>query len=113
MLLRLPAFLLALAVCACAAPESDDPPPAASELPPIPYCRDEMIAYVEITRLARAQGDSWTVFLPAMTALRQEIVDCVEDADTQFRRLRLDPVPTPEPPKLREANGAPTRSATR
>jgi hypothetical protein len=97
MLLRPPAFLLALALYACATPEPD-PPSAISELPPIPYCRDEMIAYVELTRLARSQGDGWTVFLPAMTALRQEIVDCVDDADTQFHELRLYPAPPPAPP---------------
>jgi hypothetical protein len=104
MLLRLPALLLALAVFACASPEPKDPPPAAAELPPIPYCRDEMIAYVELTRLARAQGDGWTVFLPAMTALQEEIVDCVQDADAQFRQLRLFPAPAPLVPETCDAD---------
>ncbi len=113
MLLRPPALCLALALCACATPEADDPPSAASELPPIPYCRDEMIAYVELTRLARAQGDGWTVFLPAMTALRQQIVDCVDDADARFHPLRLDPAPPPPPPQLCAADCAPAPQAAR
>jgi hypothetical protein len=73
MLLRPPALLLALALC--------------------------------------AQGDGWTVFLPAMTALQQEIVDCVDDADTQFRRLRLSPAPSPAVPERCEADCAQTPSA--
>ena len=97
--LRPAALVIALALGACAAPEAEEPPAAATaELPPIPFCRDEMIAYVELARLARAQGDGWTVFLPAMTALRQQIVDCVDDADARFHPLRFAPAPPPPPP---------------
>jgi hypothetical protein len=99
MLLRLAPLFLALALGACGTPEPDDPSPAEAELPPIPFCHDEMIAYVELTRLARSQGDGWTVFLPAMTALRQQIVDCVDDADTHFHPLRLDPAPPAQHPE--------------
>jgi hypothetical protein len=115
MLLRPPALFLAFALCACAGAEVDDPPSAATELPPIPFCRDEMIAYVQLIRLARAQGDGWTVFAPAMTALRQQIVDCVEDADARFHPLRLTPAPPPpaRPPEPCGAGCASARPAAR
>ena len=91
MSLRPLALLLALALAGCAAGQADDPPPPAAdteaELPPIPFCRDQMSAYVQLVRLARAQGEGWIVFAPALDALRQQIVDCVGDSAARFHHL--------------------------
>jgi hypothetical protein len=60
---------------------------AASELPSIPICRDEMRAYVELTKLAKLHGDGWVVFEPAVDALRQQILDCLDDKEGTFEQL--------------------------
>ena len=78
-----------LAACAPAAPTTEAAPPAiaASDIPPIPICRDEMRAYVELARLAKQHGDGWVVFEPAVDALKQQIMDCIDDNRAQFRGL--------------------------
>jgi hypothetical protein len=78
-----------LAACAPTTPGSGAPPPvdAAAELPPIPICRDEMRAFVELARLAKLHGDGWVVFQPAVDALKQQIIDCIDDNRAQFRGL--------------------------
>jgi hypothetical protein len=60
---------------------------SASDLPPVPFCRDEMRAYVELTRLAKLHGDDWAVFEPAVDALKQQILDCIDDNGDGFRQL--------------------------
>jgi hypothetical protein len=86
-----PSLVLAALLGACApAATSDAPPPpavAASDLPPIPICRDEMRAFVELTRLARQHGDGWVVFEPAVDALKQQIIDCVDENRARFRAM--------------------------
>jgi hypothetical protein len=96
--------LLAL-LAACATSDAADPPADAdaAALPPIPFCRDEMTAYVELTRVARAHGDGWVVFMPAIDALQAEIIDCVEDHTARFHQLRLDRAPAPTAPAPRSA----------
>ena len=98
------ALLLTLALGACGAPPPGEPPiasgtsdpvPVEAELPPIPFCRDQMTAYVELVRLARSQGENWVVFAPALDALRQQIVDCVSDGAEHFHELKLSPAPPP------------------
>lgn len=49
----------------------------ADELPPIPICRDEMVAFVEVSRLARLHGKGWTDFEPALVALKRRLLDCI------------------------------------
>ena len=83
--------LASLSLAACASPR-DAPPEAAlaassSDLPPVPICRDEMLAFVELTRLAKLHGEGWTVFEPAVDALKQQILDCIDDNRTQYRAL--------------------------
>ena len=89
LLLPLLALTAVLAACAPAAPGSDAAPPvdAAADLPPIPICRDEMRAFVELARLAKLHGDGWVVFEPAVDALKQQIIDCIDDNRAQFRGL--------------------------
>lgn len=81
-----------LAPAACAGPTAPRPVlavpmVAASELPPIPVCRNEMRAYVEITKLAKLHGGGWTVFQPAIDAMKQQIGDCVGDIFPAFQQL--------------------------
>lgn len=52
---------------------------SSSDLPAIPICREEMRAYVEITKLAKLHGEGWVVFEPAVEALKQQILDCLDD----------------------------------
>jgi hypothetical protein len=93
--------LVALPVGCAASLPADPPQDARATLPPIPYCRDEMTAFVELTRFARAHGDGWTLFAPAIDALQQKVVDCVDDATERFRLLRLNPAPSAAPPAVR------------
>ena len=88
-LLPLMALAGLLAACAPAAPTSEAAPPvdATADLPPIPICRDEMRAYVELARFAKLHGDGWVVFEPAVDALKQQILDCIDDNRAQFRGL--------------------------
>jgi hypothetical protein len=75
-----------LAACAPEATTADAAAPviAAVELPPIPVCRDEMRAFVELARLAKLHGDGWIVFGPAVDALKQQIIDCIDENHTQL-----------------------------
>jgi hypothetical protein len=52
---------------------------SSSDLPSIPICREEMRAYVEITKLAKLHGEGWAVYEPAVDALKQQILDCLDD----------------------------------
>lgn len=75
--------LLVLAACA----SSDGQPRAAlgpiavsaSEIPPVPVCRNEMRAFVEVTKLAKLHGEAWPVFGPAVDAMKQQILTCFEE----------------------------------
>jgi hypothetical protein len=62
---------------------------SSSDLPPVPICRAEMRAYVELTKLAKLHGDGWRVFEPAVDALKQQILDCLGDNNAEFRPLSL------------------------
>ena len=78
-----PLVLAAWALAACAADGAGTRKTALSvssgDLPSIPICREEMRAYVEITRLAKLHGEGWAVFEPAVEALKQQIIDCLDD----------------------------------
>jgi hypothetical protein len=89
LLLPLLTFAGLLAACAPAPSTSEAAPPVdtAGDLPPIPICRDEMRAFVELTRLARQHGDGWVVFEPAVDALKQQIIDCVDENRARFRAM--------------------------
>ncbi|HWG80005.1 MAG TPA: hypothetical protein VN681_09535 [Stellaceae bacterium] len=90
-LVRLAPLALAglLAACAPAAPtnEAAAPVDSAADLPPIPICRDEMRAFIELAHLAKRHGDGWVVFEPAVDALKQQIIDCIDENRAQFRGL--------------------------
>ncbi len=81
---------LALGACAAAPEKPLDLSPtavSADELPAVPVCRDEMRAFVEVTRLAKLHGDEWEVFEPAVDAMKQQILDCFDGNYPGFRAL--------------------------
>ena len=72
---------LLLAACAGAGTDRDDSlAAAASKLPRFPACENEIKAFVALTRLAKQLGDNWRVYEPALEALQDQIMDCVEDS---------------------------------
>jgi hypothetical protein len=79
----------ALAAAACtttpetAAPAHTPFTVSAEDLPPIPVCRDEMAAFVEVNQLARTHGNEWVIFAPAITAMKRQILECVADDEEQ------------------------------
>jgi hypothetical protein len=70
--------LLALAVLAggCAV-RPDDPGPVD---PQLSACAAELRAFVAVSRLARQHGDDWSLFEPAIEAMKDQVADCVQDA---------------------------------
>jgi hypothetical protein len=44
-----------------------------------PACDAEIKAFVALTRLAKQLGDNWRVFEPALEAMQDQIVNCVDD----------------------------------
>jgi hypothetical protein len=72
---------LALTASACATASKDDPFTAeAAKLLRFPACESEIKAFVNLTRLARQAGDNWRIYEPALEALQDQVMDCVEDS---------------------------------
>jgi hypothetical protein len=63
--------LLALGLAACAAQERTVLRPAA--------CDAELSAFSAVARLAEAHGQTRPLYDPALEALRDQILDCVEE----------------------------------
>ena len=86
--MRSPARHLALALLllgsACAsstAPSGADPFAAAiARLPRYPACSDEIDAFVAMVALAREAGEKWQIYEPALDALKDQLMDCVEES---------------------------------
>jgi hypothetical protein len=72
---------LALTTTACATGSKDEAFSAeAAKLLRFPACESEIKAFVNLTRLARQAGDNWQIYQPALDALQDQIMDCVEDS---------------------------------
>ena len=73
---------MALMASACTGVGGRDDPlaAAAAKLPRFPACEAEIKAFVALTRLAKQLGDNWRVYEPALDALQEQIMDCVEEA---------------------------------
>ena len=73
--------VLTLSASACATAGKDDPLALdAAKLLRFPACESEIKAFVALTRLARQAGDNWRIYEPALEALQDQIMDCVEDS---------------------------------
>jgi hypothetical protein len=44
-----------------------------------PACDAEIKAFVALTKLAKQLGDDWQIYEPAIEAMRDQILDCVDD----------------------------------
>jgi hypothetical protein len=71
--------LIALTVAGCAQIGAKDDLLTVSGLPRYPQCDAEIKAFVALTKLARQLGDDWQVYQPALEALQDQILDCVDD----------------------------------
>jgi hypothetical protein len=79
----LPFAILLLTVSACAGiggGRDDVLGSSVAKLPRIPACENEIKAFVALTRLARQLGDNWRIYEPALEAMQDQILDCVEDS---------------------------------
>ena len=76
LLTRLPALALAVVTIGCVGTTRDSAAPLA---PRFSACDAEMRAFVAVTRLARQHGEDWTLFEPAIEAMKEQVVDCVQD----------------------------------
>jgi hypothetical protein len=74
--------LLTPVLAACTAVPRDPDPVIPSQLKKFAACDAEMRAFVTIAKLVRQQGDNWTIYEPALQAMREQILDCVEDSYT-------------------------------
>jgi hypothetical protein len=80
-LIPLAFLLLTASACAGIGGGRDDAlAAAAAKLPRFPACENEIKAFVALTRLARQLGDNWRVYEPALEALQDQILDCVEES---------------------------------
>jgi hypothetical protein len=72
---------VALTASACSTASKDDAFSAdAAKLLRFPACESEIKAFVALTRLAKQAGDNWSIYQPALEALQDQIMDCVEDS---------------------------------
>ena len=43
-------------------------------------CDAELKAFAAVARIARTQGDNWAIYDPALQALKDQILDCVDES---------------------------------
>jgi hypothetical protein len=80
-LVSLAILLLTASACAGMGGGRDDALASlAAKLPRFPACENEIRALVALTRLARQLGDNWRVYEPALEAMQDQVLDCVEDS---------------------------------
>jgi hypothetical protein len=74
------AVLIPLLATGCAgAAGGRDEALTVGNLPRFPACDAEIKALVALVNLAKQAGDNWDVFAPALQALQDQVVDCVDD----------------------------------
>ena len=79
----IPFAVLLLTASACAGiggGRDDTLATSVAKLPRFPACENEIKAFVALTTLAKQLGDNWHVYEPALEALQDQIMDCVEDS---------------------------------
>ena len=79
----LPRFLLLgillLAVSACIHANSKDDGVTAASAGRYPACEAEIKAFMALAKLAKQAGENWHIYEPALQALKDQILDCVDD----------------------------------
>jgi hypothetical protein len=98
--------LLALAGCVGAAADGDAALRPSTARPA--GCDDEMRAFVALSQLAKRYGDGWRLFEPALEAMRDQILDCVDDGDPAPTSIRFT-----APAAARRSDRAADRRAAR
>lgn len=73
-------LLLTASACSGVGGRDDGLASLAAKLPRYPACENEIKALVALTRLARQLGDNWRVYEPALEAMQDQVLDCVEDS---------------------------------
>jgi len=72
---------LLLTASACADLGKDDSLTAAvAGLPRFPACESEIKAFVALARLAKQLGNNWHIYEPALEAMQDQIMDCIDDS---------------------------------
>jgi hypothetical protein len=105
-------LLLALAGCAGPSTRADDAFNAAAATLPkkYPACADEIKAFVALTRLATQLSGTSDVLGPALEALRDQVMDCVEDSYPNPQPIRsINPAPAAANPSAPSHNTRPAR----
>jgi hypothetical protein len=77
--LLLGTVLVTAAACVQGGLGRDDTVTAASVSGRYPACDAEIKAFVALAKLAKQSGDDWRVFEPALQALQDQVLDCVDD----------------------------------
>lgn len=68
---------LLLAASGCASGGGDA---SFAALPRFPACDNEIKAFVALTRLAKQLGTDWRIYEPALQAMQDQILDCIDDS---------------------------------
>jgi hypothetical protein len=69
-----------LALAACAGDPAGGAWPVSSSAPRPTACDEEMRAFVAVSQLAKKYHGDWRLFEPAIEAMRDQILDCVDDS---------------------------------
>jgi hypothetical protein len=70
-----------LALCSCAeVSQPTEPPLLPAAVKMFPQCMRQMQAFIDITTLAKSYGRDWQLFDDAIDDLREQVLDCIEDA---------------------------------
>jgi hypothetical protein len=72
-------LLLPLLGACAAVPSEPDPAPPAS-LKRFAACDAELRAFIAVARMVRQQGENSTLYEPALQAMKDQILDCVEES---------------------------------
>jgi len=72
-------LLLACSACTTLPQRRGEALESAAGLPRYPACESEIKAFIELTKLAKEFGENWRIYQPALEAMQDQIMDCVDD----------------------------------
>jgi hypothetical protein len=70
---------LLLAVSGCLHVNAKDDAVTAASASRYPACEAEFKAFMALAKLAKLAGENWHIYEPALQALQEQILDCVDD----------------------------------